>query len=600
MFSVQGRKEERECSVFRVQGSGYAAVLLVGLFAVTANAADRMHSGRITRSFTEPIEQCIAASAEAGIIFTSSVKEGDAVRAGDTLAKINQSVLHQSLAIAKARAESTAQLDAAASQLEMTESQLNALEALVDGGHTNKFEVEQKQAEYQKANSEHRSAEDEQQLNKLEVKRIAAQIDDRIIKSPINGIVTEIHKQLGENVSSNEPQYATVVRVDELKVRFYLDANTLKRSELGQQVNILVGDQRKSTPTTITFISPIIDPESGLGRMDVVIDNHDLQIQSGIICHWDASTDEPSPLRDEREMSGIGFQPVMGQTQAGSLCHFPNPTIIFRSFRNKPKRSIAEHREINPMQNTPHSNMRARTDAGNPGVPAKLMLGQTVDQQILQTVTGNHNERTIRTKFLQMALAETGAVGVCFLKQGVHEQWSPAIDCPAVGRVPPREVFSEAFSEKCDSIAKAPNVQTETIAAMKLQGVFAPIRARGSQPEILFVAIKSKKQAFIATRTLQRIASSLQLWLNSQNASDSDWQVVALGAVMELAAKIQQQTNVKSACEETVNLLANQIGCGSVAIGLIERGQMRLHAISGVAKLDHGSNVQSKLPAIAG
>jgi len=257
-----------------------------------ANAQERIHSGRITKSFTEPVEKSIAASAEVGIVTAVHVKEGDRVQVGDPLANLNQAVLKESLAIAEARAKSMARLDAATSQLKMIKSQLEAIRSLVEGGHTNKFEVEQKQSEYQGAFAEFRSAEDELALNKLEVGRIKAQIADRTIKSPIDGFVTEIHKQLGENLSNTEPQFATIVRVDELKVRFYLDAATLREKRVGDVVPIEVGNLRSRVNAVITFISPIIDPDSGLGRLDVKIENQNHQIQSGIICFWVANADE--------------------------------------------------------------------------------------------------------------------------------------------------------------------------------------------------------------------------------------------------------------------------------------------------------------------
>jgi len=268
----------------------YLVTIAVALNASAALAVQssqqNLHNGRITKSFTEPIEKSIAASPEVGIIAQSFVKEGDRVAVGDRLAAINQNVLRESLAIAIARSESTARLDSATSQLDLIKSQLEAIESLVTGGHTNKFEVQQKQAEYQAAYAELRTAEDEIKLNKLEVQRIRAQIQDRIITSPINGFVIELHKQLGENISSNEPEYATVVRVDELKVRFYLDSSTLQSKSVGDSVTVLIGKERTSHRATVTYVSPIIDPDSGLGRLDAKIDNRDLKIQSGIVCHW--------------------------------------------------------------------------------------------------------------------------------------------------------------------------------------------------------------------------------------------------------------------------------------------------------------------------
>jgi RND family efflux transporter MFP subunit len=260
------------------------------------------HTGSITKSFTEPIEQSIAASAETGIVTFAAVKEGDRVNVGDVLASINYKVLEQSLKIAKARAESTARLDAATSQLEMIKSQLKALEDLVSGGHTNKFEVEQKKAAHENAYAEYRAAQDELKLNQLEVHRIEAQIEDRIIKSPIDGFVTEIHKQPGENVSNNEPQYATIVRVDELKVRFYQDVETLGGLRKDDIVTILIGRSRSRKEATITYVSPIIDPDSGLGRVDVTIDNRDFGIKSGVICFWNEASDASQAARQPDDM----------------------------------------------------------------------------------------------------------------------------------------------------------------------------------------------------------------------------------------------------------------------------------------------------------
>ena len=297
----------------------YLVTIVVALnanavFAVQSSRQN-LHNGRITKSFTEPIEKSIAASPEVGIIAESFVKEGDRVAVGDRLAAINQNVLRESLAIAIARSESTARLDSATSQLELIKSQLEAIESLVTGGHTNKFEVQQKQAEYQVAFAELRTAQDEIKLNKLEVKRIQAQINDRIITSPINGFVTELHKQLGENISNNEPQYATVVRVDELKVRFYLDSSTLKRTGVGDTVTVLLGKSKTSRQAIVTYVSPIIDPDSGLGRLDAKIDNRDLKIQSGIVCFWQPLPAEPveAQLTDAPVQTQLTDGPIQTQ-----------------------------------------------------------------------------------------------------------------------------------------------------------------------------------------------------------------------------------------------------------------------------------------------
>ena len=242
------------------------------------------------------------------------------------------------------------------------------------------------------------------------------------------------------------------------------------------------------------------------------------------------------------------------------------------------------------MQTNSSTTTQQKIQTGSLGFQPKLTLGQTIDQQILQVVSSNHNEKTVRTKLIQMALSENGAVGACFLRKDVNEHWSPGIDSPSAGRLPKRTDFDEALSERCDGYSMSANVQSEALPSLDMHGLFAPIRARGAAPEILMVVAASQQNAITVTHTLQKIAAAIQLWINSQNAADSEWQVVALGAIIELVARIESQPDLKHATEETANLLANRIGCNSVAVGMVEKGRMRLKSISGVTKIDHGSD----------
>ena len=259
---------------------------LLLLSCTTCNAQLADSQAVVTKSFTEPIEQSIVASSEGGVVVKAFIEEGDAVSVGQSLAVLDNEVLVQAEKIAVARSESTATREAAASRVELLKAQKETIESLIDGGHVNNYEVQQKHIEFVNAMAELKAADDELRLNKIEVDRSRAQLNRRTIKSPINGFVTMIHKQLGEHVSTTEPQYATIVRIDELKVRFYLDAATLDRVRPGDEVEVLVGDNLNSKKALVKFVSPVIDPDSGTGRIEVVINNKDLQIRSGTACLW--------------------------------------------------------------------------------------------------------------------------------------------------------------------------------------------------------------------------------------------------------------------------------------------------------------------------
>lgn len=219
----------------------------------------------------------------------------------------------------------------------------------------------------------------------------------------------------------------------------------------------------------------------------------------------------------------------------------------------------------------------------------KAKAKQSFDEKVLLAAIGSKSEQQIRSTLIQLAFSISGVAGACFLKKDVEDQWTLARDCPAAGRQPKWASFAEAMTEKCDSLSQTSNVQAERIPDTELHGLFAPIRCRGNQTEIMMLTMASQKDAILGTSAAQKLSAAMLLWLNGRAAADSDWQVHALAAVVELVGKLEKQTNLKTASEETANQLANQLGCNAVAIGLLKRGRMKLMAVSGVSKLDRGS-----------
>ena len=223
-----------------------------------------------------------------------------------------------------------------------------------------------------------------------------------------------------------------------------------------------------------------------------------------------------------------------------------------------------------------------------------LTLGKSVDQQILLAVTGNFDEKVVRTKFIQMALSIPGAAGACYLTKNEQDYWLPAMASPTAGRLPDLRKFAEAFADKCDEFVNSPSINMEPLPSLDgLPGLFAPINPRKSEPEILLVVAQSQQASVQIAQVIQRIAAAFQLWLNGQNVGDTDWQIQSLASINELVAKIQTHETLTSAAEELANALANKLGCSSVAVGLVEKNKMQLKSVSGVSEIDKGSEVRT-------
>ena len=252
---------------------------------------------------------------------------------------------------------------------------------------------------------------------------------------------------------------------------------------------------------------------------------------------------------------------------------------------------------MNPSQTSQTSRPAGKIPLHKQFKPAKksdaqpVSLGQTIDQQILQIVSGNFNEQVVRTKFVQLMLKSPGVVGACYVQKDPQGLWTPSVAAPSVGRLPERRGFAEEFSSRCEDFAKSANVQSSKIESSDgLYGLFATIGSRNSQPEILLAVAQSQQAALQLAQTAQKAAQAIQLWFNARESADMDWQARALAAIIEIVGKIESQETNKAAAEEVANLLANRMGCDSVAVGRFLKNRMQLEAISGVGKIDQGSD----------
>jgi len=232
--------------------------------------------------FSQPFLEVQVAAPESGIVETILVKQGQAVRRGQVLATLDQSVLRTSLEFARAKARATAARDAARAELELRQRRLEKLLSLREEGHSSRDEVERTQTDVQIAQARLRAAEEECELNQLEVRRIEAQLARLAVVSPTDGVVVRLHREAGEFVAAGAPQVATVVRLDALRVKLYLPTDLAGRLSTAQSVPLVFPETGQRAPGRVEFISPTTDADSGTVRVELIIDNPDGRYRSGV------------------------------------------------------------------------------------------------------------------------------------------------------------------------------------------------------------------------------------------------------------------------------------------------------------------------------
>ncbi len=269
---------KRHHQVFRVRCAAVVCSLAAAALCATAAAAEEVEG------FTTPYRVLNIAAPDPGVVDELLVREGDRVRRGDVLARLDNEVHLALLAIAKAGMELKGRLTAAQAELAMRQTRHDKLVELNDEVHLRPEEIERSQSDLEIARGNALAAQEELLLKRLEYERIKAQINRRHIRAPIDGVVSTILKQQGEFAAANDPDLLVLVQLDPLYAEFAVPRSDVVRLRLDDTINVFFADVTEPARGTIEFISPLTDAESGTVHVKVKIPNSNDRYRSGDRC----------------------------------------------------------------------------------------------------------------------------------------------------------------------------------------------------------------------------------------------------------------------------------------------------------------------------
>ena len=253
-----------------------------GCVLLTAGAAAAIDVP--VEGFTEPFRTVQVASSEMGLLTSLLVKAGDHVTSGQPLGALDDDLQRSQLAIAQLQADARGQLNAALAELALHQRRFEKLTKLREAGQAHAEEVERARADVQVADSKVLAEQEQQRLLLLQLEKYRLQLSKRTILSPLDGVVAELHRQVGEFVSPNTPQVLTVVELHPLKATFLVTRAQLSRLKLLQRVKVQFVEAGQKIEATVDSIAPITDAESGTTAVSVRIANPNLTFRSGERC----------------------------------------------------------------------------------------------------------------------------------------------------------------------------------------------------------------------------------------------------------------------------------------------------------------------------
>jgi RND family efflux transporter MFP subunit len=227
----------------------FIPVLFAG--AVALQAAELISISGIT----EPFHDVILSASVPGIISAELFKEGDFVEKGDVILELDNKL--EQLEVARRKAVK-----------DRTEADLQSTRVLVSTTKAvSKDELAKKEMDFNVAAAEHGIAGEE--------------LARRHIAAPFSGTIAEISLRTGAACAPYQP----LIRLVDT-THFYFVGHVEGRAAAGLQTNqpvkIFVEGSAVPVEGKFCFISPIVDPASGLAKVKAIFDNAGGKIRPGL------------------------------------------------------------------------------------------------------------------------------------------------------------------------------------------------------------------------------------------------------------------------------------------------------------------------------
>ncbi|WP_375174968.1 efflux RND transporter periplasmic adaptor subunit [Pseudooceanicola sp.] len=220
----------------------------------------------------------------AGIISEVAVGRGDRVEAGQIVARLDSRAEEASLKLAEAQAADTTAIDAARVRLTFLETQAERANTLAARNAVSETVANEAQQEAEIARQSLREAEFNKSLAAIEAERARVQLDQKTLRSPVTGVVTEQLLSPGE-YQAGETQIVTVAKLDVLRIEAFAPLDYFEHLALGHQAEILPEppfDQPHKA--TITVIDNVFDASTGTFGIRLELPNADFALPAGLRC----------------------------------------------------------------------------------------------------------------------------------------------------------------------------------------------------------------------------------------------------------------------------------------------------------------------------
>jgi RND family efflux transporter MFP subunit len=250
-------------------------------------AVDRLGTGSL-----QPLRKAELGPKESGVITAIAVEEGDRVKKGQLLFKLDSA--QSLLAVEQAKTMvASAQVQLAAATLD--KDRTSALRAR----NTISADV------YDQASSRYDAAQSAVAQARAAQAVMQRRASDSVVTSPIDGVIAEKRMDVGETATMMPPSVVLVVQdIDRLELRARLPETALRTVKERSEIEVNFPALGESRTLTVKRIAPNIDPRTRTIEIVAEVDNPDHRLKAGMLAEVsyakDAAANAP-PVKAEAQ-----------------------------------------------------------------------------------------------------------------------------------------------------------------------------------------------------------------------------------------------------------------------------------------------------------
>ncbi|MEM7219163.1 MAG: efflux RND transporter periplasmic adaptor subunit [Pseudomonadota bacterium] len=255
-----------------------AATLTALLLTQPAAAAERFEC------LLEPMVVAQVGSPVQGVLGELLVDRSEFVDRHQPVAALQSRVEQANLEQAKARAAMRAEIAARKADLELAEHNMSRLEDLHSRQMIPTQQRDEAAAQLEIAMAALKQARENQRLYQHERQRAQELLEQRTIRSPVDGVVVEHTAFPGEFIYDNPVM--TIAQIDPLRVEVVLPASKFGEFKPGDQA-VVFPELGSTTPLTaeVQVVDRVLDTRSGTYGVRLTLPNPELTIPGGQKCY---------------------------------------------------------------------------------------------------------------------------------------------------------------------------------------------------------------------------------------------------------------------------------------------------------------------------